>query len=84
MRMKKATIKDVAREAGVAVSTVSNALNGSNLVTEETRNKVQEAARKLEYVPNMNGRNLKSTRTRKLCCITSRNAVIKRNMDFIS
>lgn len=69
--MKKATIKDVAREAGVAVSTVSNALNGSNLVTEETRNKVQEAARKLEYVPNMNGRNLKSTRTRKLCCITS-------------
>ena len=46
--MKKATIKDVAREAGVAVSTVSNALNGSNLVTEEARNKVQEAARKLE------------------------------------
>ena len=69
--MKKATIKDVAREAGVAVSTVSNALNGSNLVTEETRNKVLEAARKLEYVPNMNGRNLKSSKTGKLCCITS-------------
>ena len=69
--MKKATIKDVAREAGVAVSTVSNALNGSNLVTEETRNKVLEAARRLEYVPNMNGRNLKSSKTGKLCCITS-------------
>lgn len=69
--MKKATIKDVAREAGVAVSTVSNAMNGSNLVTEETRNKVLEVAKRLEYVPNMNGRNLKSAKTKKLCCITS-------------
>ena len=54
--MKKATIKDVAREAGVALSTVSNAMNGSSLVTEETREKVMEAAKKLNYVPNMNGR----------------------------
>lgn len=69
--MKKATIKDVAREAGVALSTVSNAMNGSSLVTEETREKVMEAAKKLNYVPNMNGRFLKSGRSRQLCFITS-------------
>lgn len=71
LKMKKTTIKDVAREAGVAVSTVSNALNGSSLVTEETRAKVAEAAKKLNYVPNMNGRFLKSGRSKTLCFITS-------------
>ena len=44
--MKKATIKDVAREAGVALSTVSNAMNGSSLVTEETVGKKVAGGRK--------------------------------------
>ena len=51
--------------------TVYNAMNGSSLVTEETREKVMEAAKKLNYVPNMNGRFLKSGRSRQLCFITS-------------
>lgn len=68
---KKATIKDVAREAGVALSTVSNALNDSNLVTEQTRNKVLAAAEKLNYVPNINGRVLKSGKSKMLCFLTS-------------
>lgn len=69
--MKKITIKDVAKEAGVALSTASNAINGSEVVKEETRQKVLEAAQKLNYVPNIGGRLLKSGRSKMLCFITS-------------
>lgn len=69
--MKKITIKDVAAETGMAISTVSNALNGSELVTEETRAKVLAAAKKLNYVPNISGRLLKSRKSNRLCFITS-------------
>jgi len=44
-----ATIRDVARLAGVAVSTASLALNNKKEVSSETREKVIEAARKLNY-----------------------------------
>jgi LacI family purine nucleotide synthesis repressor len=56
------TIKDVAKEAGVAISTVSNVLNQVNIVSEETRKKVLEAVEKLKYVPNMNAKFLKSNK----------------------
>lgn len=56
------TIKDVAREAGVAISTVSNVLNNVDVVSEETRNKVLEVVEKLHYVPNMNAKFLKSNK----------------------
>ena len=46
------TIKDVAREAGVAISTVSKVLNGYAGVSEETKRKVNDATRKLNFVPN--------------------------------
>jgi AraC-like DNA-binding protein len=42
----------VAREAGVSQSTVSRALRGDPRVREETRRRVDEAARRLGYVPN--------------------------------
>jgi len=42
------TIKDVAREAGVSISTASYALNGKGNISEATRAKVLEAARKLK------------------------------------
>lgn len=58
-----ATIKDVAREAGVATSTASYALNGVPKVSEETRQKVLRAAKKLNYVPNVSARSLKLQRT---------------------
>ncbi len=69
--MAKVTIKDVAREAGVAISTVSNAMNNSNLVNEETRAKILEVAERLDYVPNMNGRMLKTKRSNELAFLTS-------------
>ena len=60
---KKITIKDVAREAGVSISTVSNALNNVNVLNPDTKEKVLEVARRLNYTPNLNGRNLKAQAT---------------------
>ncbi|MER3547122.1 MAG: LacI family transcriptional regulator, partial [Rhodanobacteraceae bacterium] len=46
------TIKDVAREAGVSVATVSRALNGAASVTAQTRRHVNGVAARLRYVPH--------------------------------
>lgn len=62
--MGKVTIKDIAKEAGVSISTVSNALNGVNVLRPETREHILEVADRLHYVPNLNGRNLKSKATK--------------------
>ena len=43
------TIEDVARRAGVSPSTVSRTLNNKGRISEETRQRVFEAARELEY-----------------------------------
>lgn len=56
------TIRDVADEAGVAISTVSNVLNGVDVVSEKTKKKVLDAVEKLKYVPNMNAKFLKSSK----------------------
>ena len=53
------TIRDVAKKAGVSVATVSCALNGTKQVRPETRSRVLEAARALDYIPNSSARNLK-------------------------
>ncbi len=47
-----AGIRDVAREAGVASCTVSRVLNGTAKVAPETQKKIEEAMKKLNYVPN--------------------------------
>ncbi len=69
--MKKVTIKDIAREAGVSISTVSNALNGVNVLKPETREHILEVADRLHYIPNLNGRNLKSKSTKVIGLFTS-------------
>jgi DNA-binding LacI/PurR family transcriptional regulator len=58
-----ATIYDVARRAGVAISTVSYALNNTRPITAETRSRIEEAVRELGYRPNAGARMLASTRT---------------------
>ena len=60
------TIKDVARLAGVSVATVSRVLNGEKIVTSQTAERVQQAIQKLDYNPNMLGRNLRKAQTRKI------------------
>jgi len=55
-----ATMKDVAREVGLSVTTVSRALNNYHDVTEETRKRIQAAARALDYHPNAVARSLQN------------------------
>lgn len=66
-----ATIKDVAKLAGVAISTVSYALNDSHKITETTKRKVEEAARTLNYQKNGFASDLKKTKTNTLALILS-------------
>jgi LacI family transcriptional regulator len=61
-----ATIRDVARRAGVSVATVSRALNHSGPVRAETRARIESAARALKYQPNRAARSLITRRTRML------------------
>ena len=63
MASQRVTIKDVAREAGVSISTVSNALNDVDVLHPDTKRHILSVAEKLHYVPNLNGRNLKSQAT---------------------
>lgn len=57
-----ATIRDVAEQAGVSVGTVSHVLNGSTLVREETRTRVLDAIRALNYHPKAAARSLSTQR----------------------
>lgn len=59
-----ASIKDIAKKAGVSISTVSYALNGSPKVTEETAAKILAIAKELNYVPNAAARSLKKRETK--------------------
>jgi DNA-binding LacI/PurR family transcriptional regulator len=56
-------IRDVAREAGVSVTTVSHALSGKGRIPEETRQRVREVADRLRYHPNASARSLAKGRT---------------------
>lgn len=59
-----ATIKDVAKLAGVSIATVSNVLNGKVSAESEKYRLVQEAVRELNYRPNYNAQNLKKGKTK--------------------
>lgn len=63
---KTATIIDVARLAGVSQQTVSRVANGSNLVREATRAKVQAAMKELGYPPNRQARALRNGRSKMI------------------
>ncbi|MCI2956232.1 LacI family transcriptional regulator [Agromyces atrinae] len=62
-RARPATLKDVASLAGVSIATVSKALNGREHVRAETRARVQAAAEKLSFQPNVLAKGLLAGRT---------------------
>ncbi len=57
------TIRQIAKAAGVSLSTTSRALNGKIDVSEETRKKVLETAKRLGYLPNRSAVSLKKRKT---------------------
>jgi LacI family transcriptional regulator len=63
MKRSGVTLVDVARLAGVSVMTASRALSGEGYASEETRAKVQAAARQLGYSPNALARMMKGAKT---------------------
>jgi LacI family transcriptional regulator len=57
------TIEDVARQAGVAISTVSHVINGTRFVSEQTTMAVERAIAATGYIPNSLARSLARSRT---------------------
>ncbi len=64
--MKRVTIKDVAIEAGVSVTTVSHVINETRYVNPDTKLKVQNALEKLGYRPNSVARSLRMGTTKTI------------------
>ncbi len=60
------SIKDIAKECGVSVATVSKALNDHNDISETTKEKVRKTAKQLGYMTNVSARALKTNRTYNL------------------
>lgn len=58
-----ATIKEVAKAAGVSVATVSRVLNNEQVVAAQTAERVKAAIERLDYSPNMLGNSLRKSRT---------------------
>ena len=73
---KRATLKDVAREAGVTAATVSYVVNNTpgQTVRPETRDRVLAAVAKLNYIPNTHAQTLRSS------CIPCVGVVIRKNL----
>lgn len=60
--MKSITIKDIARELGVSVSTVSRALQNHQDISEQTKALVRACAERLHYKPNLMASNLRTSK----------------------
>lgn len=60
------TLKDVAKEAGVSIATVSCALSGKKPVKAETKARIQDVIERLKYIPNISARNLKVNHSRSI------------------
>ena len=81
------SIKDVARAAGVAISTVSKVLNGYPNVSEETKVKVNRAVEELNFVPNSVAAALSSKQSGRVALLMHLNqktqAIDEINMQYI-
>ena len=71
------SIKDVAKQAGVAISTVSKVLNGYPGVSEATKKKVEAAAEELHFVPNSIAAALSSKQAGRIALLMNLNTQTK-------
>lgn len=82
------SIKDVAKHAGVAISTVSKVLNGYPNVSEETRQRVNKAVEELNFVPNSVAAALSSKQAGRVALLINSNmktnAIDEIAMQYIS
>ncbi|MDQ0195080.1 LacI family DNA-binding transcriptional regulator [Paenibacillus wynnii] len=77
-------IKDVAKEAGVSTATVSHVINDTKFVSDEVKLKVEEAMKRLQYIPNMVARSLRSRKSNTIGLIVPIKANDNSNNFFIS
>ncbi|MGL4392791.1 MAG: LacI family DNA-binding transcriptional regulator [Fusobacteriaceae bacterium] len=63
------TIKDVARNLDLSVATISRAINGTGKIKEETKNKILDYIKKVEYTPNAIARNLSTKDARNIAIL---------------
>ncbi|MET0887333.1 MAG: LacI family DNA-binding transcriptional regulator, partial [Mycetocola sp.] len=70
-KTRTTTLADVARVAGVSISTASKALSGNGHVKAETRDRVHEAAARLSFSPNTLARSLSAKRSGTVGLLTS-------------
>ena len=66
---KNVTVKDIARETGLSVATVSRVINKNGYYDKATAEKVEKAIVDLDYHPNRAAKNLKSSKTKNLLLI---------------
>jgi LacI family transcriptional regulator len=66
---RKVTLKQIAKELDVSISTVSKSLRNSNEISEDTRLKVQAFAKLYNYKPNNIALSLKNKKTKTICII---------------
>jgi LacI family transcriptional regulator len=69
MMRKKVTLKQIAKELDVSISTVSKSLKNSLEISEDTRQKVQAFAKLYNYKPNNIALSLKNKKTKTICII---------------